>query len=1026
MPKAAFTLAWSAESETYELSERAQGETRSFTPDSPAPFAWLAEVSSFAFHGRAGSFTALQEKVQRGERYWYAYRRAGQQVRKKYLGKTADLTLARLEQVAELLAAERTPAGSPASTLPSPVAPAEPEAALPADPFSALLSTRLVVPRPPARLVPRSRLIDRLSAGLAQPLILLSAPAGYGKTTLLAAWLRGCGLPVAWLSLDAEDNDPLRFLTTLLAALQRCDPTLGASLRPFLASPRGIFLPAVFGLLSGEIAERDSEFLLVLDDSHLLSDASIQQALAWLVEHCPPNLHLVLSTRADPQLPLARLRARGQMCELRAADLQFDAEEAHAFLITARARELSAATEATILAKTEGWVAGLQLTALSLQGRQSPAEVRQFLTAALDTQRHLVDYLVEEVLSQQPEVVQVFLLRTSILDTLCASLAAAVTEARSQQESAALLTHLERANLFLFPLDTSGEWYRYHPLWASVLRVLLVHRLGEAEVSALYGRASRWYEQHNLPVPAIEAALAAGDFERAAQLIEPLSPLLVSGQYLVVRRWIERLPPDEWRTRPFLCLWYAMALFRAGQFSLYQSPLESAEQLFAREGLAIGVGLSAALRAVAASVLGEGKVAIEASRQALALLPPTQLLGRSTSMSALGTGYWLLGEVVEAAQTFREARTLHEQAGNLDALLADHHNLGSVLMWQGKLALAAATNQQVIEQAGPWRSYAILALIHLAEIHYEWNDLDEAEAMLARALAEADQVAEDMLLAQGVLSRAYAVQGCIRQTRGKHAEASALFTQAVAQARLGGHARLPSRMQGLQVRWWLAQGHLEAARRWRESETLARNTTPSFEQEPGALTEARVLIAEGETGEALWLLERFRTYARTQGRLDSELRILALCALAETRRGRTEPAVQHLGQALALAEPAGYVRLFLDEGPPLVPLLRLMLTRWQGQRRAHYVQQLLTLIEAEHPEFAGAVPGNLSPATSRISGRELEVLRGLAEGLSTPQLAARLVVSPNTIKTQRESLYRKLDARTREEALAQAARLHLL
>src|SRR5947209_4537537 len=410
MPRAASTLTWSAALETYELSGQQSGESFSLVPDTSAWFAWLAGVSSFAFHGQAGSYTARQEAVQRGDRYWYAYLRTGHKLRKKYLGKTADLTLAHLEQVAGLLQAERArdeppgaaPAGpqerhKPLHTPEAVIPPAQRTAAGPVpvvegppvvqvamsnDPLSPLLSTRLHVPRSPARLVHRARLIERLRQGLEQSLILLCAPAGFGKTTLLAEFLAERRVPAAWLSLDAEDNDPLRFLWAVLAALQTCDPGLGASARALLSAPHGLpglSLPAVFALLINDLASRDSDaFLLVLDDYHVIMSEPIEHAMAFLVEHCPPNLHLVLATRSDPFLPLPRLRAQGLLCELRAADLQFDAAEARSFLQTALERELEDSTFATILSRTEGWITGLQLTALSLQGRRTEADVQHF------------------------------------------------------------------------------------------------------------------------------------------------------------------------------------------------------------------------------------------------------------------------------------------------------------------------------------------------------------------------------------------------------------------------------------------------------------------------------------------------------------------------------------------------------------------------------------------------------------------------------------------------------------------------
>lgn len=657
MSKIAYTLTWSAATQTYTLCRSHGSEVLPFAPDSPAWFALLSEISSFAFHGQSGSYTARQEKVQRGERYWYAYLRTGQKVRKKYLGKTADLTIARLEQIAHILQADTAsgqPSGStqvwqpeqrhPPSASQTVTTQTANTATLPApqsDPLMPLLSTRLLPPRPPARLIPRSRLLEHLKQGLSQRLILLCAPAGFGKTTLLAEFLAQQALPAAWLSLDTEDDDLVRFLTAMLAAIERYDPTLGASARALLISPRNLSLTAIFALLINEIADRDTgDFLLVLDDYHLISAEPIQQAINYLVEHCPPQLHLVLSTRADPPLPLARLRARGQLCELRAADLQFDAVEARHFLHISLGRDLDSSTLATILTRTEGWIAGLQLTALSLQTRRAEAEVRQFLADSLDSQRHLVDYLVEEVLAQQPEAVQSFLLRTSLLEPLCASLCAAVTGASSQNESVAMLASIERANLFLFPLDEQGVWYRYHPLWSAMLRVRLEQQIGASGIAVLYGRASHWYEQHSLPIEAIEAALAASEFERAAQLIEQVgASLLVRGHYFRVRHWIERLPTDRWENRPLLCLAYAWTLFISGQLSTYEAHLHRAERLFAHEGNSVGMGLAATLRAVAAGLLRDGQEALISGQQALALLPAAQLVARSLSMSAVGTAY---------------------------------------------------------------------------------------------------------------------------------------------------------------------------------------------------------------------------------------------------------------------------------------------------------------------------------------------------------------------------------------------------
>ncbi len=864
MPKIAYTLCWSAASHTYVLSESQSSEALSIALDSPAWFAWLAGVPSFAFHGQSGSYTARREAVQRGDRYWYAYLRSGQKVTKKYLGKTADLTAARLEQMARILHTDRTTGVSPGTTLPTqqehrrkservitPVSalegPAEVQAFLSPDLFPPLLSTKLHVPRPPVWLVHRSRLIERLQQGLRQTLILVSAPAGFGKTTLLAQWLAASHIPAAWLSLDSQDNDPLRFLAALLAAFQTLDSTIGTSVHALLSEPyglSGLSLPAVFALLINDLASRDTgEFLLILDDYHSITSEPIEQVIASLVEHCPPLLHLVISTRADPQLLLPRLRARGQLCELRAADLQFDVAEADHFLQAVLGREMAASTVSAITSRTEGWVAGLQLAALSLQGRRTEAEVQQVLTDFTGSHRYLVDYLVEEVLARQPEEVQSFLLHTSLLERFSASLCAAVV-GESVGESDAMLASLERANLFLVPLDERRAWYRYHQLWATVLRALLLRRLGAPGVAALYGRASRWYEQHDLPAEAIEAAIQAGEFERAVQLVEQLSLTLIQRfQHYTLRHWIERLPIEQWMARPLTCLVYAWALFLSGAYDAYVAPLHQADQLFRRDANHIGVGMVAVLRAQAALMAGDGRQALAYGREALALLSTESEVLRGVSLNAVGGGNWLVGEVAAAWQTLMETRALHERAGRMNGQLGSSLMLGNVLALQGKLHEAGDFYQWVIDAAGKRRGYAIEAEIRQALLWYEWNVLEVAEKYLVHALEEASQIANDMHLARGLLSLAYVTQARIRQARGEQDAARTLFTQAVAVAHQHRHERLLAQAQALQVRYWLAQGEMEFVTRWREGCADMRNAAPTYEDEPGALTLARVLIA---------------------------------------------------------------------------------------------------------------------------------------------------------------------------------------
>lgn len=1040
MPRTAYALTWSASSQTYTLSRQQSGENLSLELDSLAWFAWLAGITSFTFHGQAGPYTARQEVVQRGTRYWYAYLRINRRLHKKYLGKTADLTLAHLEQVAHLLHAERTsggPSGIPLSASHAPVTVAEDpspaQIAIHSDPLIPLLSTKFHVPRLPAQLVHRSHLTERLQQGLSQTLILLCAPAGFGKSTLLAEFLAECPMPTAWLSLDPQDNDPLRFLSALLAAFETSDLAAGTSVRTLLTVPHDLTelsLSAMFALLINDLASHDTdEFLLVLDDYHVITSEPIQHFMASLVNRCPPHLHLVISTRVDPPLSLPRVRAQGQLCELRASDLQFDVTETGRFLQAMLGRALEASTISTITSRTEGWIAGIQLTALSLHGRRTEAEVQQLLTDPAGSHRYLVDYLVEEVLADQPEVVQSFLLHTSLLDHFSASLCAAVTGV-SVGDSDAMLASLERANLFLIPLDEGRIWYRYHQLWRAVLRVLLVRQLGTSGVKALYGRASRWYEQHDLPAEAIEAAIQSGEFERAVELIEQLSQVLILRfQHYTLRHWIERLPTDQWMARPLVCLAYAWVLFLSGAYDAYATPLQEAARLFRHEGNQIGVGMVDALRALVALLEGNDQQAIKCGNEALELLPPGNEVLRSVSMMAVGGGYLLAGEITPARQTLTETQAVHERVGRVGGQMGIILMLGQVLTVQGYLHEAKDHYQRVIDGATQLRSYAVEAEIRLGMLWYEWNDLDVAEAHLARALQDASQTADDALLARGMLSIAVLMQARIRQARGEQDAASVLFTQAVGLAHQYQHVRLLTQVQAYQVRYWLAQGQMEAVTRWREGYVDTRNTVPTYENEPCALTLARVLIAQGEPAEALHLLDGFRAQARIQGRLSSELEILVLCSMAESAQGKMGQAAHTLQQALALAEPEGYVRLFVDEGPLMLPVLYQQLSRVKGTRRAKYIQRLLALLEAVDAPKQVSFPsasGHLLPSGKALSGRERTVLGLLAMGRSPSEMAVELVVSHNTIKTQLSSLYRKLHAHSREEAIAEAFRLHLL
>ena len=1044
MPKAAaYRLTWLPEREVYELRESQSNQVLPVAPGSHAWFAWLAAVPSFTFSGQTGQLTVRQEGRLRGGTYWYASRRIREKMARRYLGRTSELTPARLEEVAAQLseAALRTgqetlvraaagaemPAQhamtSPIASFPSGMSARSAVPPLPDSLHAMRLVTKLHVPRLRTQLVRRRRLIERLQQGMQATLILLSAPAGFGKTTLLAQWLAESQLPAAWVSLEPEDNDPVRFLSALIAALQQLDPQLGTSTLAFLHPPPPSPPPSpetIVALLASDLHQQaPRDFVLVLDDYHVITTEALHHALAYLVEHAPSHLHVAMATRSDPALPLARLRARGQLCEVRAVQLQFLPEETGTFLHVVMGLDLSAQERSVLQTRTEGWITGLQLAALSLQGRSDP---QQFLADFSGSHRHIVDYLVEEVLARQPEAVQSFLLHTSILDRLTGPLCDAVT---GRTRSDALLEHLEHANLFLVPLDERRQWYRYHHLFAEVLRARVPREVGTEGLVSLYTRASTWYEQNEMPAEAVEAVLAAGDFERAARLIdEPLvASMILSLQFATLIRWVECFPHEQLFTNAFLCLIYAFGLFGSETPDAHEGPLAVAEQLLQAEDNRRGLGQASTLRTIAASVRGDGVQAIRYGTQAFQLLPADALLERSTATSALAEGYRLNGEVVAARRVLAEARPLREQAGNAPSMLGDTIALGDLLIMQGRLREAADVYSPVLESAGQRQYFAIQALIGLGNIARERNELDTAEEYLEQAVALASKTRDKLLLARASLMRARIIQA--QGDAGRTREA---FTQALSLAQACSYTGLVEQVQAYQVRSWLRQGQMEAVTHWQQASLLAHDNPPDYQQEVIALTLARVLIAQGEAGEALRMLERWHLHARTQGRTGSEIEMLMLSVLAYSRQGKTEQAVQLLQQALLLASPQGYIRVFVDEGVPVVALLSLVLSRWRSKPEARYLHTLLSALEAEQPEHGPLSPAapHREPPLEPLSGRERKVLRLLAAGLSNAEIAAELVVSINTIRTQARSIYHKLNAKNRQEAVALARHWRLL
>src|SRR6266699_2728990 len=645
---------------------RQDGQEQVLNVDTAAWFAWLETASTFSFVSETGNLTARREQSghKRGGWYWKAYRKQHGKLSSRSLGKSETITLARLQTVAQALA------GALVETAPdtgADVAVPSAQAAAPgmrSDALTPRLSTKLHRPQPREQLVRRPQLAERLTQGVMGPLTLVSAPAGFGKTTLLAQWLAESGMPFAWLSLEPGDNDPVRFLSYLIAALQTLDPHLGAVALTLLQMPQPAAAETVLTLLTNDVGSHGREggdFALVLDDYHVIDAKPIDQALTFLLEHLPPQMHLVIATREDPQLPLARLRARGHLTELRVTDLRFTPSEAAEFLTQGMGLNLSAEDITALEARTEGWIAGLQLAAISLQGQQ---DATGFITSFTGSHHFVLDYLVEEVLQQQPERVQTFLLRTSILDRLCGSLCDAVLldPSISGQET---LEYIEHANLFLVPLDNERRWYRYHQLFADLLRQRLHQRSASSpgdevgDVTELHSRASLWYEDHGLSIEAFQHAAAANDVARAERLIEGEGmPLHFRGAAAPVLHWLESLPKTVLDVRPSLWVMYASTLLFGGQHTAVEEKLQAAEAALQEaepdDRTRDLVGRIASMRATLAVIQHDGATIITQSRRALEYLRPDNLPVRTATTWTLGYAYQLQGDRAAASQAYTE------------------------------------------------------------------------------------------------------------------------------------------------------------------------------------------------------------------------------------------------------------------------------------------------------------------------------------------------------------------------------------
>jgi len=878
-----------------------------------------------------------------------------------------------------------------------------------------ILATKLYIPPLRPHVVSRPRLLERLNEGLHHNLILISAPAGFGKTTLISEWVEGIERPAAWLSLDEGDNDPARFLMYLVAALQTLAASIGEGVLGVLQSPQPPPTEAILTALLNDITTIRDHFVLVLDDYHVLAAQPVDRALTYLVEHLPPHMHLVIATREDPQLPLARLRAGGQMTEVRATDLRFTHSEAAAFLNQVMGLTLSAQDITRLSTRTEGWIAGLQLAALSLQGQQ---DATSFITSFTGSHHFVLDYLVEEVLGQQSESVQTFLLRTSILDRMSGPLCDAVVLDPSAS-GRATLEYLERANLFIVPLDNERRWYRYHHLFADLLRQRLQQSIASSTederggVAELHKHASQWYEDHGLEIEAFHHAVAAKDVERAERLMEGKGiPLHFRGAVTAILDWLESLPKTVLDTRPWLWARYASLLLVNGQTTGVEEKLQAAESALqgteADDKTRNLVGQIAAARATLALTRYQVEPMLAQSRRALEYLHPNNLSSRATAHWTLGFAHLLQGDRAAARRALTSAISLSQASGDIFTTILATIGLGNIQEVDNQLSLAAETYRRVLQLAGDQPLQIIYeAHLGLARVLYEWNDLEAAQQHGRQSLHLARQYERGIdrfVLCEVLLARLQLAQGDV-------AGAAALLAEAGQTARQQNFVyRLPD-VAAAQVLTLLHQGHLAAAAHLAHLHELP-------------ISQARVYLAQGDTSAALAVLGSWRQKMEARGWEDERLKVMVLQAVALEAHGEQDQAVHLLCDALALAEPGGFIRLFVDEGRPMAHLLSEAAAYG---RMPDYIGKLLAVCEAEEQkseDTSSRLPAQ--PMIEPLSARELEVLHLMAQGLSNQEMSERLFLALDTVKGHNRKIFGKLQVQRRTEAVARARELGLL
>lgn len=881
-----------------------------------------------------------------------------------------------------------------------------------------LLSTKFHIPRARENAVSRPRLTERLLSNLKGrgKIILVSAPAGFGKTTLLSELVMSIPYPCAWVSLSAGDNDPIQFWSYLIAAFQSIQPEVGGAALGLLQTPQLPPDETVPTILINDLVRLKRTIVLVLDDNHTIQNASVHSGMCFLLEHLPENLHVIISTRIDPPMPFARFRARDQLIEIRAADLRFTIEETEAFLQQTMGLNISIEDIASLEESTEGWIASLQLAALSLQGREDP---HSFVSAFTGSHHYILDYLVDEVLNSQPDYVREFLLKTSILDRMNASLCDAITAYGNSQE---VLEKLEQENLFVIPLDEERRWYRYHHLFADVLR----HRLGQIykdHLSPLHSCASAWFEQNGWIAEALHHSLAAGDQERAAGLVENNAlPMLMRGELTTVLNWINSvealLPSHLW-----MAICQAWALTLTGQVDPVEQILQTAEQqvllLKQSDKLEDLVGNIAAIRAYRASLLGDPIPAIQFSHEALRHLSESNLAIRSVVTLTLAVACWANGDVEGAENAYKEVKRTGIAAGNINAAIGGLSSLGNLLVVRGQLHQALETYREAIQLAthpdGPLLPVAGAAYVGLSLVSYEWNDLEAAHAYAQHSveLCQKWGNAQSLVIAYIVLAQALQARNDLEHTEQVLNQAEILMRTAHTSSLVVGW------VEAYRASLWLAEGNLDSAVRWAQKNQPDRGGGIPYLRSILNRTYLRVLLAKKDFDSARALLQQLLPRAEGTGQAGTMIELLVLQALLFQANDQRSEALQTLERVFSLAHSEDYVRVFLDEGEPMAELLRCAGSQGVLPK---YVTRLLS----EYDRSSSIRRVSQQPLIEPLSERELEVLCLIAEGLSNQAIAQKFVLSVGTVKAHTASIYRKLNVTSRTKAVARARELKLM